>query len=284
MCGPKLMNSSLIKLGLFATALNMNAQNSLPVSAPVTTDLAGKTGAEAIQSVFRVVVPSKNSGGSGFLHKSGWVITAAHVVGTAAPAEIFIVLSDSTAIPVVTVATDAEIDVAILKPRAPIVRKALTITSKTSIPVGTQVTTWGFPEGYFGPSPLLTVGYVAGVDQVSVSPARTVARFVINAAFNRGNSGGPVLNLEDGAVVGLVSSKLAPIPNEIVSALNALEANQSGFQYSATRHDGTTINFSEGQVIAAVLQHLRAQTQLVIGHSVATSDLVAFLRKNKIEP
>jgi S1-C subfamily serine protease len=53
---------------------------NVPVSAPIDTDTAGKGGNIAIHSVLRVLCPEKDTGGTGFLHKSGNIITADHVV------------------------------------------------------------------------------------------------------------------------------------------------------------------------------------------------------------
>jgi len=107
---------------------------------------------------------------------------------------------------------------------------------------------------------------------------------VVNAAFNGGNSGGPVLNTEDGAVIGVVSSKLAPVPQIIESALEALLAQQSGFEYTRTMPDGSQENVSEGKIVGEILKYLRSQTQLVLGHAVTSYDLRQFLQANGIEP
>lgn len=272
-----------VVIALFLAPL-MHAQTDIKISAPVTTDLAGKTGQDALVSVIRVIVPTANSAGTGFLHKSGVVITAAHVIGKATADKIYLVLPSNIVVMVDSTVSDEDIDLAILRPKTEIKVKALPLSAKASLPVGSQVSTWGFPEGYSGLNPLLTVGYVSGLETVKISPTKSVNRFVVNAAFNRGNSGGPVLDLETGAVIGVVSSKHAPIPPEIMGALEALGNNPSGVQYTGRRQDGTEVSFSEGQVVASVLQYLRAQTQLVIGYSVTTEDLFDFLKKNKIEP
>jgi S1-C subfamily serine protease len=141
----------------------------IEVSAPVTTNLAGKSAEDAIRSVFRLIDIERSVGGTGFLHKSGRIITAAHVVTNAKKDKIEVRLSDGSLLSV----TD--------------------VVKAASIPVGTQVTTWGFPMGYSGRNPLLTAGYVAGLDMISPRPGRLVPRYVVNAAFNRGNSGGPLL-------------------------------------------------------------------------------------------
>jgi S1-C subfamily serine protease len=106
----------------------------------------------------------------------------------------------------------------------------------------------------------------------------------VNAAFNSGNSGGPLLLIETGEVIGVVSSKLAPISREAASALTALENQQSGFANTATRRDGSTFNIPEGQIVAMILRELRRQVQLVIGYAVLLDDVKAFLNTNGINP
>jgi len=99
-----------------------------------------------------------------------------------------------------------------------------------------------------------------------------------------GNSGGPLIQIETGEVFGVVSSKLAPISPTAASILQALEKQQSGFQYTTTAPDGSKKSYSEGQVVGMVLNELRHQVQLVIGQAVLLEDLKAFLKANNIDP
>jgi hypothetical protein len=92
------------------------------------------------------------------------------------------------------------------------------------------------------------------------------------------------LSQEDGSVIGVVSSKLAPIPPYIESALSALANQKSGFTYTRTLITGKTETISEGQVVAEVLTYLRSQTQLVLGHAVTSQDLMLFLKREGLEP
>jgi len=146
--------------------------------------------------------------------------------------------------------------------------------------LGAQVSTWGYPGGYDGLLPLLSVGYFAGIQEFADPPRPNVRRWVINAAFNGGNSGGPVLSVEDGRVIGVVSSKLAPLPPFIAQVLSVLTGQKFGLQYELNHPDGTKSSVSEGQLIGEVLNYLRSQVQLVIGYSVITQDLNDFLAAN----
>jgi hypothetical protein len=108
---------------------------------------------------------------------------------------------------------------------------------------------------------------------------------VVNAAFNAGNSGGPLIQIETGAVFGVVSSKLAPISKTTTMILKALEENTgTGIMYTHTAPDGTVTNYTEGRLVGKVLTELRRQVQLVIGQAVLRDDLIAFLRANNIDP
>jgi hypothetical protein len=150
--------------------------------------------------------------------------------------------------------------------------------------IGTQVSTWGFPGGYNGLSPMLSVGYLAGTDAYKLNSGKIVRKWVVNAAFNGGNSGGPLIHIETGAVFGVVSSKLAPISPEAAAILQILEQQKYGMQYTGKKPDGTDVSYSEAQLVGAVLNELRRQVQLVIGQAVLQEDLIAFLKANKIDP
>jgi len=273
-----------ISFFLFSNSTICQQNNSIPVSSLINNDSPGKMGTIAAQSVMRLICTKTNMGGTAFLHKSGWIITAAHVVANCPTADLLIITSDGQQLKIDSVISDTHFDLAILKPSRKIEAPSLELSNKSEIITGSLVTTWGFPSGYSNFVPLLTVGYLAGVDKIMTSSGLSPARWVVNAAFNGGNSGGPVLDIETGEVIGVVSSKLAPIPEIIESALEALSEQRSGFTYTKTLSDGTTETVSEGQVIAEVLKYLRSQTQLVLGHAVTSTDLIVFLTKNKINP
>ena len=256
----------------------------MPISAPVDTDSAGKGGPTAVSAAVRVLCPTTGSGGTGFVHHSGRIITAEHVVRGTRPSAIVVITSTGGQFKVADVQTDGDLDLALLTLDKDAGVPPLPLSQTTNLSIGTQVSTWGFPAGYTGQIPMLTVGYLSGIEQIQTNGGRLIKRWVVNAAFNSGNSGGPVLHLEDGSVIGVVSSKLAPLPDYVHSALVALSKQQSGFSYTATLPDGSTKTVSEGQLISDVLQYLRSQTQLVIGHAVTLDDLCAFFQNNGIKP
>ncbi|HHH75829.1 MAG TPA: serine protease [Phycisphaerae bacterium] len=260
------------------------ASDQIPVSARMTTDLAGRSAQIAVPSVFRVLCSSKNRGGTGFLHKSGRIITAAHVISGCQPSDIIIVGVSGKPVHVTNILKDVHKDLALLVPNETMHGSSLKINSADKITIGSQVSTWGYPAGYHGRAPLLSSGYLSGLDQVKSPAGNPIPRWVVNAAFNGGNSGGPLLEIEEGTVIGVVSSKLAPMPQHIEKALAALKQSKNITQFIRTHPDGTKEKVSTANVVEEVLQYLRSQTQLVIGYAVLSSDLRNFLRDQSIDP
>ena len=148
------------------------------------------------------------------------------------------------------------------------VKAPLPITTESKFSMGAQVSTWGYPEGYGGQLALLSVGHLAGVEEQRSPSGKVVRRWVVNGAFNRGNSGGPLLDTRKAAVIGIISSKLAPMSKELSAALRKLKRSSR----------------PGDKDLAKLIEHLRNQTQLVIGFATMNKDLRAFLVENGIEP
>ena len=93
-----------------------------------------------------------------------------------------------------------------------------------------------------------------------------------------------MINVSDGKVIGVVVSKMAPLPPYIAEYLELLEVNEEGGKVVTRKPDGSRGEMTQGQIIAEVLEYLRKQTQMVIGHAVILGDLRSFLRGNGIDP
>lgn len=252
---------------------------TLPVAPPLTTS-PGSNGLAVSKAVFRLLCPSHNRSGTAFADQSGLLLTAYHVIQDCPANDLEARSADGRVIKVSTAIWNVALDVAALTPTVPLSGPRLQLSTRPQLDFGIQVSTWGFPEGYLGANPLLSVGYLAGEQPVPV-PGGIVTHWVINAAFNAGNSGGPVFDLEDGTVIGIVDTKLAPIPQPIIDAIKVMTKNPNGVQYPAVGADGKPMNLSEAQIVAAVLDYLHSQTQLGIGTAIKSGDVTAFLKANK---
>ena len=205
---------SVASIALFSIATCVYGQSVAPDQLPTVgsprADYAGRGGPQAARSVVRVGCDTGT--GTGFVHKSGWVITAAHVVRDCG-GSIVVLTAGGQSVSVKAVRKDDLLDLAILSTEKTLegVRPLLLSTS-TNFLIGSRVSTWGYPAGYGSPMPLLSVGYLAGVSQVKSEFGLSPPQWIVNGAFNSGNSGGPVISIEDGLVIGVVSRKLAPPP------------------------------------------------------------------------
>lgn len=263
------------------TESNDLSSAQIKTGALLETDSTGKSAEKVKKGVVRIICRPTSVGGTGFLHKSGVIITAAHVVSVCATGDLSIITASGKMIGVSSVSADDVKDLAILRPNPSLIGIPLTIAQMTEPKLGSQVATWGYPGGYNGLFPLLSVGYFSGVQDFKAANGRRFRRWVINAAFNGGNSGGPVLSVENGQVIGVVSSKLAPLPPNIAKIIEGLKNDRSGMS-TGWKRNGKPL--SQAQLAGIVLDYLRTQVQLVIGYAVTTKDLNDFLESQGITP
>ncbi|MFQ5759045.1 MAG: serine protease [Candidatus Bipolaricaulia bacterium] len=232
-----------------------------------------------IRSTYMVVSNKTSKKGTAFSLTTGFLITNEHVVRGSAAHDLVIISSTGQQLAVKDIVVDADLDLAALELTE---QPTEGFRIQRALPaIGERVHTWGYPLAYNGPSPILSVGYLAGFNPVQSSNS-VVKHYVVNGAFNPGNSGGPVIAEIEDAVVGVVVSKHAPIPKLHLSALEALKKQSSGFLYPVTDEAGNVYEFSEGQIIGVLLQYFRDITQLVIGEAIAADVLINFLDDNDL--
>ncbi len=139
--------------------------------------------------------------GSGFvIDKDGHIVTNYHVIAGAE--EVYVNFSHEDRIKATVVGTDPQTDLALLKIDAH--RRALSPSSlgnSAAVKVGDEVVAIGNP---FGLDRTVTAGIVSAVQRQITSPTNYPIDKIIqtDAAINKGNSGGPLLNA-DGEVIGV---------------------------------------------------------------------------------
>jgi serine protease Do len=142
--------------------------------------------------------------GSGFIiDASGLVVTNNHVVAEAD--EIIVTLADDTKLEAKIVGRDAKTDLALLKvqPKAPL--PALSFGDSTASRVGDWVIAIGNPFGLGG---TVTAGIVSARHRdINSGPYDDFIQ--TDASINRGNSGGPMFNL-NGEVIGVNTAIYSP--------------------------------------------------------------------------
>ena len=142
--------------------------------------------------------------GSGFvIDESGYVVTNNHVVGNAD--EIKVIFQDNTRLPATIVGRDDKTDLALLKVKSDKPLVALKFGDSDALRVGDWVVAIGNPFGLGGS---VSAGIVSARGRnINAGPFDDFIQ--TDAAINRGNSGGPLLNTK-GEVVGVNSAIFSP--------------------------------------------------------------------------
>ena len=174
-----------------ARALAFTVQVEVTRDAMAADPFAGGSFAPASGRVAR------STGGSGFvLDPSGLIATNAHVVAGAIDVEVR--LHDGHRYPAVVVATDAALDLAVLRIDAGRPLSAAALGDSRTARQGDLVWALGAPLGY-GFS--VTAGVISGRDR-TYGEQYAVALLQHDAALNPGSSGGPLVDLQ-GRVIGI---------------------------------------------------------------------------------
>ena len=141
--------------------------------------------------------------GSGFvISTDGYIVTNNHVVENAT--DITATFTDGSKLEATLIATDKETDLALLKVEPDVSLPALSFGDSDSAKVGNWVMAIGNPYGLGG---TVTAGIVSARGRML--GGRYDNFIQTDASINRGNSGGPLFNL-DGNVIGVNTAIISP--------------------------------------------------------------------------
>ncbi len=145
-----------------------------------------------------------NSLGSGFvIDAAGIVVTNAHVIGDAN--DVTVIFTDGTKLKAEILGKDTKVDMAVLrvKPEKPLT--AVRFGDSEKVRIGEWVVAIGNPFGLGGS---VSAGIVSARNRnIDQGPYDNYIQ--TDAAINKGNSGGPLFNL-DGEVIGINTAILSP--------------------------------------------------------------------------
>lgn len=163
--------------------------------------------------------------GSGFIvTPKGYILTNYHVIEDAV--RITVGLQTGEKYRATVVGIDSETDVAVLKIEAPRDLPTITLGDSNQAQVGDWVLAMGSP---FGLDQTVTAGIISKKERESPY-ANVFQRFLqTDAAINRGNSGGPLVNMR-GEVIGM-NSQIATSTGDYNGIGFALPANETNFVY-----------------------------------------------------
>jgi len=146
--------------------------------------------------------------GSGIIvDRRGYIVTNAHVVANAVNIKIVTFSSERTVYPATIIRKDVENDIAILKIEPDSPMPTAILGDSDMIKVADKVLTVGAP---FGLEQTVTAGIISDDSRNLVIDGQTYEDMIqTDAAINRGNSGGPLIN-GSGEVVGINTAIYAP--------------------------------------------------------------------------
>ncbi|MBX7222827.1 MAG: TniQ family protein [Blastocatellia bacterium] len=254
-------------------------RNPIPVLTKYTLAGAGTIGQVAVASVLRLVCPKTGSKGTGFVHKNGWVLTDHQVIEGYAANEIIGYTASGYRVMFDQVIGETAIGLAALKPKQPL-SGGLKLDLTQPPDVGSALITWGFPLGYNGPFPLLSVGYLAGFHESTLDQS---PRLVVNGAFNPGNSGGPLFRVNDDQVIGIVVGKPPSMAQFHHDAIRTLASSLLGVASAPTLPDELSKRFVESQIVSELLAYFHDLTQLMIGEAISSRLVRDFLESIGLE-
>lgn len=235
----------LRKMGMFsagvlaALAALLLYHTLFPPERPLTTREVNDTVARVLASatprpafserVYRIIQPSlvlietsstdthgedEGALGSGVvIDDFGDILTSLHVVENST--EILVTFADGTEARAEVIASDPEIDIAVLQAdRLPAQLLPATLGNPNAMRVGDEAYVVGNPFGLYGS---MSVGVISGFERSFKIPGsgKVIKGLIqIDAAVNPGNSGGPLLN-RSGQVVGIVTGIVNPTGQEV---------------------------------------------------------------------
>jgi S1-C subfamily serine protease len=141
------------------------------------------------------------------VNEDGAILTARHVIAGAS--EVEVTFADGTEATAQVASEDPENDIAVLMAdRPPEVIVPAVLGSSSALHVGDEAFAVGHPLGLTGS---LSAGVISGLGRaIPIGNGQTLRGLIqFDAAVNRGNSGGPLLN-RDGQVIGIVTALANP--------------------------------------------------------------------------
>jgi serine protease Do len=226
--------------------------------------------ADDIMEFFRRQMPRRPaySVGSGFfVDKTGHILTNFHVVEDAA--KISVKLDSGEEFAATVVGVDEETDVAVLKIDAGRDVPFVNLANSDQARVGDWVLAIGSP---FGLNRSVTAGIISQTNRETPSTSVFQKFIQTDAAINRGNSGGPLVNMS-GEVIG-INSQIATSTGDYNGVGFALPSNEAAYVFEQILKSGKV----RRGYLGVGLETVKAEFASVYGLKEAKGAIVVELR------
>ena len=120
---------------------------------------------------------------------------------------------------------------------------------------------------YFCGYPLMSNHFAINAGIISSKFTESNIRLMqIDGSVNSGNSGGPLLNMDD-KVVGIVTQKAGGIDDKLLGISEIVKKSKSGMVINYKFKDGREVKFDPQQALADVIQIIHDYTSVGIGYA-----------------
>lgn len=211
--------------------------------------------------------PSRSVGSGFIVDRSGYILTNAHVVEDAS--RITVKLDSGEEYVAKVVGTDTETDIAVLKIETGRTLPFVKLGNSDNAQVGDWVIALGSP---FGLARTVTAGIVSQTKRETPFASAFQKFIQTDAAINRGNSGGPLVNM-DGEVIG-INSQIATSTGDYNGIGFALPSNEALNVYKQILQNGKV----RRGYLGVVLDSVKAEYAKVYGLPEAKGAIVTDVR------
>ncbi len=234
---PEMLSSSFAEVSrrVEAAVVNIDTKGKVPVDVTLKGEKpeAGNN-TDDLMELYRRMMPRRPSSavGSGFIvDKSGYILTNAHVIDDAS--RIIVSLPSGEEYTAKVIGTDTETDLAVLKIEAGRELPFIKLGDSDKARIGDWVLAIGSP---FGLAQTVTAGIISQTKRETPYASQFQKFIQTDAAINRGNSGGPLVNM-DGEVVG-INSQIATSTGDYNGVGFALPSNEAANVYRQIKENG----------------------------------------------
>ena len=233
---PEMLSASFAEVSkrVETAVVNIDTKGKVPADVTLKGEKPGAGNADELMELYRRMLPRRPSSavGSGFIvDKAGYILTNAHVIDDAA--RIIVSLQSGEEFAARVVGTDGETDLAVLKIDAGRELPFIKLANSDRARIGDWVLAIGSP---FGLAQTVTAGIISQTKRETPYASQFQKFIQTDAAINRGNSGGPLVNM-DGEVVG-INSQIATSTGDYNGIGFALPSNEAANVYRQIRENG----------------------------------------------
>jgi serine protease Do len=230
--------------------VNIDTKGNLPPEIGLKGEKPATGTPDEILDYFKRQLPRRPSYsvGSGFIvDKTGYILTNYHVIEDSS--RIMVRLQNGEEYVAKVIGRDEETDLAVLKIDAGKDLPTVRLGDSNSSQVGDWVLAIGSP---FGLAQTVTAGIISQTKRETPFASPFQKFIQTDAAINRGNSGGPLLNMK-GEVIG-VNSQIATTTGDYNGIGFALPSNEAAFVYNQILQGGKVKRGYLGVVLESVKQ------------------------------